>query len=270
MYMTSICYKYNTFPQYMNAKNMLRSHGLIGNSANSGNSKGIHFENPTNGNLSGGKLADGNSVNGNSADGNSADENSADGNSADGNSADGNSADSNSANRKSADGNSVNENSIGGNSAIGNVVDGNSADGNSFDQNSANGNSMGGNLVNGNVADGNSAKGDSITSNELNYNDLFEDDYEKLHSNRCEMCDLNVANYEQIETKTNTSLMKKGLTLALSMSFICHLWISSMDEVSQSMNDIHRSIQGWHFHPWMGFVHPCMKLSFLTLCSVIS
>ena len=51
---------------------------------------------------------------------------------------------------------------------------------------------------NANSIGGNSGKGDSISPNELNYNDLFEDDYEKLHSNRCEMCDLNVAKYEPI------------------------------------------------------------------------
>ena len=209
--MTSICYKYNTFPQYMNAKNMLRSHGLIGNSANSGKSKennGVHFGNPTNGNLSDGNLIDGNSADGNSADGNSADGNSADSNSADSNSANSNSADNNSANRKSSDQKSANGNSIGGNSAI------------------------------GNVADGNSAKGDSISSNEFNYNDLFEDDYEKLHSNRSEMCDLNVAKYEPIETKSYTYLI--NIVLIYHIGFNTTLGCIEANTVVINLGTIHK------------------------------
>ena len=40
------------------------------------------------------------------------------------------------------------------------------------------------------------------------------------------------------------------------MSVIYHLhpWMSSMDEVSPSMGDIHR----WYFCPWMTFLHPWM------------
>ena len=43
---------------------------------------------------------------------------------------------------------------------------------------------------------------------------------------------------------------------ALSMSVICHHHpcMSSMDEVSPFMDDIHQ----WHFHPWMWFLHPWM------------
>ena len=40
-------------------------------------------------------------------------------------------------------------------------------------------------------------------------------------------------------------------SIAPSMSIICclHLWMSFMNDISVSMDDIH----GWHFHPWMEF-----------------
>ena len=41
---------------------------------------------------------------------------------------------------------------------------------------------------------------------------------------------------------------------SMSVIFHPHPWMSYIDEVSPSMDDIH----WWHFHPWMRFLNPCM------------
>ena len=60
---------------------------------------------------------------------------------------------------------------------------------------------------------------------------------------------------EKLRTKywIASATLNSMTTHALSMSaiLICTC-MSSMDEVSPSMDDIHR----WHFHPWMRFLHP--------------
>ena len=68
-----------------------------------------------------------------------------------------------------------------------------------------------------------------------------------------------------IFTTFDTSMTLWSVSSAPSKSVICHLHpsMSSIDEVFPFMNDIH----GWHFHPWIRFAHPWIKLYAIRICS---
>ena len=69
----------------------------------------------------------------------------------------------------------------------------------------------------------------------------------------------NATNDNKLDNSHRCSMARDEVSLfifAPSLSIICHPhpWMSSMDKVSPSMDDIHR----WHFYPWMRFFHQWM------------